>query len=318
MSVYTVVRFDQIKRFLSRYELGELLDFHGIDEGIENTVYFVMTGAGDYVLTLFEEQKEEELRYHVGLMNHVAKAAVVPTPCLLSDRRGQLLSELCGKPATLVKRIPGATLSEVRVKHCRMIAQALAKLHYVTSGYRQRHKNSRGIDWMRNASDKLLPLLPGDEAALLSDEIAYQSAQDNTGLIQGTIHADLFRDNALFHHDRLSGVIDFYYACYDALIYDLAIVVNDWCAKENGSLDAARYKATVEAYCSVRSVSAEEERHWNRMLRLAALRFWLSRLEDHHTPRSRPRITVKDPALFRLILLEHRNHPVDLHAGHAG
>lgn len=308
MSVYTAVSYKQADNFLSRYALGRLLEIQGVSEGIENTVYFIFTDAGEYVLTLFETQKKENLHYYLELMNHAAQAKTVPTPVLVVDRQGQYLNELCGKPATLVERLAGTTAAEVTEKHCRIIGDALARLHQVMSSFRKQHANRRGLAWMISAGEKLFSLLPDEEKPLLRDEINYQREHSAAGLPQGTIHADLFRDNALFQNDRLGGVIDFYYACTDVLLYDLAIVVNDWCMEENGRLDASRYQALIGAYRSVRPVNKKELRHWPRLLRLAALRFWLSRLEDHYAPRLGHDMTVKNPHAFKHILLGHRRH----------
>lgn len=311
MSVYTVVKHEQASRFLKQYAVGQLLDIRGINEGIENTVYFVLTADGEYVLTLFEEQQEQELLYYLQLIDHLAQTNTVPTPVLLLNKQRQYLNNLCGKPAILVECIAGTTLSKVAVKHCQAVGAALAKLHQAAADFPQQQSNKRGLDWMVAISDKLLPLLPDEEAALLRDEISYQGEHRTSHLTQGTIHADLFRDNVLFYKDQLSGIIDFYYACSDALLYDLAIVVNDWCTKENGQLDQARYQAVIEAYNSVRSVGIEERQHWRRLLRLAALRFWLSRLEDHYVPRRRHRLAIKNPSTFKLILIHHRQHTAD-------
>jgi homoserine kinase type II len=162
--------------------------------------------------------------------------------------------------------------------------------------------NPRGLLWWRGAALELADRLPPDEAALLAAEIAHQSAAALGALPRGAIHADLFRDNVLFDGDAIGGVIDFYFACTDSLLYDVAITVNDWCIEPDGRLDRSRTRALLAAYRSVREFTPLEIEAWPTMLRAGALRFWVSRLYDLHCPRPGELTYAKDPAHFLRVL----------------
>ena len=310
MSVYTHVSQAQLLDFLGHYQLGVLHSFQGVSEGIENSVYFIDTDSGRYVLTLFEAYRGEDLDYYLQLLDHLGQHRKVPTPLLFKDRQNNYWRTLCNKPATIAECLPGQTLSDTNQQHAQAVASHLAKLHQAMQGFPLKQTNNRGLAWMVATQQTLQAKLPTETATLLEDEINYQVAQQDlvraAHLPRGTIHADLFRDNVLFDKDRLSGIIDFYYACQDYLAYDLAIVVNDWCSNEQGQVDEASHQSLAHHYQTHRPLSPAEHRHWRGLLRLAALRFWLSRLADHHTPRMGHRMPIKDPQRFKRILLHHR------------
>ena len=192
---------------------------------------------------------------------------------------------------------------------CREIGRALAQLHLAGEGFPQRRDNDRGPRWCQSAAERVLPLLDRVEAHLLNDELAALTEHPRSRLPQGTIHADLFRDNALFDGDRLCGLIDFYYACTDALAFDVAVTVNDWCTQPDGTLDRERADALYGAYATLRPFSEAERAEWPRVLRAAALRFWLSRLVDKLFPTPGELTFIKDPDAFKHILIAHRGAP---------
>ncbi len=313
MSVYTVVSESEMKEFLRRYDAGSLTAYKGINEGIENTNYFVDTGggalgSGRYVLTIFEWQTPSELPYFLDLMAYLADAGL-SCPHPVADRQGTYLQTLHGKPAALITRLAGGSVHSPAPDHCRQVGSVLAALHETASGFARSHPNKRGGLWRRSYAEKITPKLPGDDARLLRGEIGHHKDSFPNGIPRGTIHADLFRDNVLFDEDRLSGVIDFYYACDGALIYDLAITVNDWCSRGDGSLDDRKYRALVGAYAARRAFSKAESEVWQDALRRAALRFWLSRLHDAHFPKVGHITHVKDADVFKNVLL-HRKRGV--------
>ncbi len=301
MSVYTPVSEAELKAFLEHYDLGQLESFEGISAGIENTNYFVTTSGARMVLTLFENHSADELPYFLDLTAHLAEHGV---PCAhpLAARDGRYLLELNGKPAALVQRLSGSGVEESSVAQCAAIGETLARLHIAGQSYPGRRDNDRGPHWWHETAELLLPKLNEADAALLRAEMAEQAEHRRDALPRGVIHADLFRDNALFDGDRLCGLIDFYYACNDALLYDLAVTVNDWCADGQGGLDAERTTALLRAYKAVRPVEAQETQDWPLMLRAGALRFWLSRLKDLHFPREGELTHTKDPEVFKRIL----------------
>jgi homoserine kinase type II len=192
------------------------------------------------------------------------------------------------------------------------MGKMLGDLHQAGQSFRMQRANNRGPEWLAETSAAVLPKLNADDAAMLQDELAFQSRLGREALPQGVIHADLFRDNALFSGAQLTGVIDFYFACNDALLYDLAITVNDWCSVPGGALEPERYAAMTQAYVAERKPNAAERRAWPGLLRAAALRFWLSRTYDLYFPRAGELTHTKNPDEFRAILVSRRLQPAAL------
>lgn len=321
MAVFTPVSRDELARWLERYEAGELLEFEGIESGIENSNYFVTTSAGRYVLTLFERLRAEDLPFHVGLMHRLAGYGI-PCPDPVPDRGGVVLGRLADKPAALFTRLEGGAVADPDDRHCRQVGELLARMHRAAAGYEGRFPNPRGLAWWHEVAPQLQSFLGVQSAGMLVDEIAQQTHFAKTPLYgslpSSAVHADLFRDNVLFEsgpHDepRLGGVIDFWFAGVDTWLFDLAVAANDWCTEDAGEFDEARLRALLAAYRSVRATSSAEDDAWPMMLRAAALRFWLSRLFDLHVPRPAQIVTPKDPSRFERILRLRRAGAPALH-----
>jgi homoserine kinase type II len=304
MSVYTKIELQELKNFLNHYNLDHLIEYNGINAGIENTNYFVTTSSGEFVLTLFEGLTAAELPYFLKLMAYLAEHNI-PSAHPIADNNGEYLRELKGKPAALVERLSGTDVKEPNLIQCSEIGKALANLHLVSPDFPHNRSNGRGAHWWKITAERVLPLMTTADAKLLKAELEFQHNYQLVNLPTGVIHADLFRDNALFEGDKLSGIIDFYYACNDILIYDLAVTVNDWCVQSDGSLDTKRVDALLESYMKQRPLSDLELETWSTMLRAAALRFWLSRLQDLHFPRPGEITHIKNPDVFRNILQRH-------------
>lgn len=302
MSVYTSVSQQELTHFLQAYPVGELLHFSGISAGVENTNYFVTTTQGEFVLTLFEHHHADELSYFLALMQHWS-AAGIPVAHPITTHTGQVLGTLKHKPAALIERLSGIHIDHPSLTHCAAIGRTLAQMHLSGRQFAQHRSPDRGQSWRLHMAQQLLthPQLQQQvyERQLLQTELAYQQTIPYTQLPSGTIHADLFRDNALFVDDKLSGVLDMYYACEDNWLYDLAIVVHDWCGHPDGSLDNSRVYACIQAYQHIRPWEAIETQYWQATLRAAALRFWLSRLNDQLNPREGEMALQKDPNEFR-------------------
>ena len=306
MSVYTIVTEAELREFLQRYAVGSPVAYSGIKEGIENTNYFVDTDTGGrYVLTIFEWQDRSDLPYFLKLMAHLTNTGL-PCPHPVADQHGNYLQTLHDKPAALISRLGGGTITIADPAHCRQVGSLLASMHSATASFNLRHSNKRGRDWRMQCAEKVLPHLSSSDNQLLRAEISYHHHDTAQDLPRGIIHADLFRDNVLFENSHLSGVIDFYYACEESLIYDLAITVNDWCSHNNGSLNEENYAAMAGTYAEHRPFTAAEKDAWQNALRRAALRFWLSRLYDNHFPKSGQLTHIKDPDVFKNILLQYK------------
>lgn len=304
MSVFTTVTEAQLRVWLQNYPLGDLLELKGIASGITNTNYFVTTTTGRYVLTLFEKNSADELPYFLDLMSHLAEHEIpCPSPIRMHD--GKTLSILNGKPAALVSCLRGKSLELPSSKHCKEIGLVLARMHLAGASFDLDMRNPRGSEWRSETAASVLPFMSEDMRTFLQLELEQQAAYAMADLPRGVIHADLFRDNVLFDGDVLGGLIDFYYACNDALLYDLAITVNDWCFESDGCLDPKRVDALLDAYQSVRVLTDAEIAAWPMMLRIAALRFWLSRLYDMYFPQEGELIHAKDPLHFQHILQCH-------------
>lgn len=310
MSVFTKVTPDELGAWLRGYSIGTLTELQGILAGIENTNYFVTTTQGRYVLTLFEKLKPDELPFYLELMAHLSSHGL-PCPRPIANQENHYLGHLNGKPAALATRLAGAPVTDPTPAHCARVGEVLADLHLAGHSYKGHLDNLRGPKWWTVTAPLLLPFLDEGERALLLDEVAFQAGHRLDALPRGVVHADLFRDNVLFAGDAIGGVIDFYFACVDVLLYDVAITVNDWCTTADCRLDPERTGALLGAYRAARDFTADEKQAWPVMLRAGALRFWVSRLYDFHLPRPGDLTHAHDPSRFRDIL---RNH---IHAGPA-
>jgi len=301
MSVYTSIEQSELQDFLTHYSIGELITFEGISAGIENTNYFVTTGSGEFVLTIFETVEAQELPYFLDLMAYLAEHEF-PSAHPLADDTGNYMRTLKNKPAALVHKLTGKHIKLANLSQCGEIGKALGHMHAVGQQFTGQRDNQRGLLWWNEASNKVINKLSADQQQQLLNEIEFQNQHKDDKLPCGVIHADLFRDNALFNGDKLTGIIDFYYACNDVLLYDLAITVNDWCVEENGELNNDQVAALISSYQTERPLSQLEIENWPRMLRAAALRFWLSRSVDWHFPRDGELTHSHDPDVFQRIL----------------
>ncbi len=305
MSVFTPVSAEQLAAWLKRYSLGALQGFAGIAEGVQNSNFFLDTAHGRYVLTIFEQLARYELPFYVNLMAHLARHGI-PCPAPVAARDNDYLGELLGKPAVIVTRLGGRSAQHPSAAQCAALGAMLAEMHLAAQSYGGRQAHLRGPAWCRETAALVLPFLDEADAALLREELRYQGQHRPGELPRGVIHADLFRDNVLFDEDgagtRVSGLLDFYFAGVDDLLFDLAVTANDWCAAPDGSLDPERTEALLAAYHAARPLTAGERAAWPAMLRAAALRFWLSRLQDTHLPRPGSMVLQRDPDEYRAIL----------------
>jgi len=304
MAVFTSVSEQEFSAWLGNYSLGSLLELQGIASGIENTNYFVTTSNGRFVLTLFEKLNAKELPFYLDLMSHLARHGI-PCPSPVADRHNKFLGELNGKPACIVSRLSGKSLTHPSVANCAAVGAILGQMHEAGLGFEEKMKNPRDEAWRASAAVQILPFLNDEDAALLQNEVAFHEQHTLAALPQGVVHADLFRDNVLFDGDRVGGLIDFYFACNDSLLYDVAITVNDWCMGGESRLDMARTRALLDAYHAVRSFTLQEAELWSVALRVAALRFWISRLFDLHKPRDGELVNAHNPDQFKFILQQH-------------
>ncbi len=316
MAVFTIVSEPEASGLLERLHLGSLVELRGIEGGIENTNYFLTSTQGAYVLTLFERLTAGQLPFYLHLMKHLAHAGI-PVPDPQADADGEILFTIAGKPAALATRLQGASQLAPTATHCLALGATLARMHLAAESYERVQPNLRGLAWWNETAPQVLPHLEPEQAALLQSELAYQNhvaaSPGYAALPRGPVHADLFRDNALFQDDALTGIFDFYFAGVDTWLFDLAVALNDWCIDlPTGRHDAARFDALLGAYQRVRPLTAHERPMLAAMLRASALRFWISRLWDFHLPRDAHMLKAHDPTHFERVLRERSRHPVRL------
>lgn len=307
MSVYTVIERPELEEFLTDYQVGSLERFEGISAGIENTNYFVNTTGGQFVLTIFEHHTFEELPYFLNIMAFMAEHQI-PTAHPVQTLSNGYLKEIQGKPAALVQRLKGRGVAHPTVAQCAVMGEQMARFHLAGQDYAQYRANDRDLDWMQVTFELLQDKLNPGDAQQIAQELDFQRQIDWKALPQGVIHADLFCDNALFDGDALSGIIDLYYACNAALLYDLAVMVNDWCRNPDLSFDKEKTQKMMATYQQQRPLSEAEKQAWPAALRLAALRFWLSRLKDKILPREGEMTQIKDPDVFKKVLSHHQQY----------
>ncbi len=310
MSVFTPLERHELEVFLAPYGLGRLRDFQGIAAGSENSNFFVSLEQGEYVLTLVERGPVGDLPFFIELLD-VLHDAGLPVPYALRTQDGLALRNLAEKPALLQPRLSGKHVREANAHHCQEVGRLLANIHLATRATPVERRSDRGLDWM---------LAEGPSQALKLDEQALPLLRDALqeiaelkprilALPRANMHADLFRDNVLFDGTHLAGVIDFYNACSGPMLYDLAITLNDWCSHEDGSLDGARARALLGAYAALRPFTAAEAELWPAMLRVACVRFWLSRLIAAESFAGQE-VLIHDPGEFQRRLAQRQQ--VDL------
>jgi homoserine kinase type II len=323
MAVYTEVSFEEASTFLASLGLGSLQSMEGCAGGIENTNYFVTTDRAPYVLTLFERLTAEQLPFYLRLMKHLAfRGVAVPDPA--SNRDGDVLHHLAGKPTAVVNLLQGKSVLAPGPQHCTAVGDMLARMHLAARDFPMQQANLRGLPWWNETVPVVLPFLDEAQSALIRSELAYQNhiaTQSSYGALpRGPIHADLFRDNVMFAlpsaadaAPQLTGFFDFYFAGVDAWLFDIAVCLNDWCIDlASGVANVERTRAFLQAYEAVRPLQAPERTLLAAMVRAAALRFWLSRLWDLHLPREASMLKAHDPTHFERVLRHRVHEPLTL------
>ncbi|RLQ87460.1 homoserine kinase [Notoacmeibacter ruber] len=298
MAVYTDITEGELRHFLQTYELGDLLSYRGIAEGVENSNFIVHLERGEFILTLYEKRvNEEDLPFFIGLMDHLAaKGFACPRPVKRQD--GTVIGHLAGRPAAMVTFLEGVWPREPSVVHCAEAGAALAQMHLAVADYEGYRRNALTLpDWrplFEQVGDKADEVIDGlaEETRAMLDRL---EAEWPTDLPSGVIHADAFPDNVFFLGDRFSGLIDFYFACNDLFAYDVAVALNAWCFDADHRFDRQKSAAMLDAYQRVRPLSDDERKALPALCRGAATRFMLTRLYDWiHTPADAT-VTKKDP-----------------------
>jgi homoserine kinase type II len=310
VAVYTPLSHADLDAVLAQYDVGALLSCEGIPEGVENSNFALTSARGRFVLTIFEKRAAEaDLPFFMAMMAHLSERDF-PAPRPMRGKDGAFITRVKGKPAAIVSFLDGAWPREPNASHCARVGEAMAQMHVALEGFQMTRENALGPDgWERLIRPRLAlaeALRPGLAAAIERD-LAETRAAWPTHLPRGAIHADLFPDNALFMGPRLSGVIDFYFACTDFLTYDLAVCLNAWCFENERAYDNTRGRAMISSYESVRPLSDAERAALPTLSRGAALRFFATRLADWDATPDDAIVTAKDPLEYADKLAFHRN-----------
>lgn len=309
MAVYTDVGEGELAAFLEDYPAGELLSYKGIAEGTENSNFLLHTTAGSFILTLYEKRVEKaDLPFFLGLMDHLAKKGIsCPLPVQRHD--GTMIGTLAGRPAVIITFLEGMWLRKPGVAHCREVGKALAAMHLASADFAMHRANALAIDgWRklweasRSRADEVEPGL----AAEVDADFAEFERNWPQGLPTGIIHADLFPDNVFFLGEKLSGLIDFYFACNDFYAYDLATCLNAWCFEKDFSFNLTKGTALLAGYQSVRPLSPAEREALPILARGSALRFMLTRLYDWLTVPDGGLVIKRDPTEYIRRMRFHR------------
>ncbi|MEZ2129305.1 MULTISPECIES: homoserine kinase [unclassified Sinorhizobium] len=309
MAVYTDITEDDLRWFLTEYDVGTLLSYKGIAEGVENSNFLLHTSKNPLILTLYEKRVEKgDLPFFLGLMQHLASRGL-SCPLPLPRRDGSLLGTLSGRPAALISFLEGMWLRKPEAKHCREVGKALAQMHVAAEGFKIKRPNALSLEGWQGLWDKSEARADEVEKGLqdeIRNELKFLSANWPKELPDGVIHADLFPDNVFFLGDQLSGLIDFYFACNDLLAYDVSVCLNAWCFEKDGAYNITKGMALLEGYQSVRPLSGAEIAALPVLSRGSALRFFLTRLYDWLTTPDGAMVTKKDPLEYLRKLRFHR------------
>ena len=314
MAVYTEVPDDELDSFAREYDIGRVVSCKGIAEGVENSNYLLQTDRGSYILTLYEKRVDPaELPFFLGLMEHLAaRGLACPTP--IPGRDGRALRSLCGRPAAIVSFLAGVWHARPRPEHCAALGEAMAEMHLKGADFGGRRPNSLSVAGWRPLFEAIRPRagqIDPTLAGLVADELDLLEASWPSDLPLGLIHADLFPDNVFFlptdsGGERVSGLIDFYFACTDILAYDLAICLNAWCFETDGAFNATKARLMLGAYRRRRPLSEPELAALPLLARGAALRFLLTRAYDWLNTPAGALVKRKDPLEYLRKLRFHQ------------
>ena len=308
MAVYTQVAFEELGPLLACYDIGEPVSFKGIAEGVENSNFQLRTDRGAFILTLFEKRvREPDLPFFLGLMRHFSKRGIpCPVPVACSD--GSDWTHISGHPAALLSWLDGLSLRRPQVPHCAEAGRACARLHLAAEGFALHRPNAlsgtRLGELAASTVDKADGVQPG-LGELISQTLVSIGRDWPDALPSGVIHADLFPDNVLFLNDRISGLIDFYFACNDFFAFDVAVMLNAWCFEPDGTYNLTKGTALLSGYTNERILARAELDALPVLARGAALRFLLTRLYDWLNPRPQSMVFQKDPKEFAKRLRFH-------------
>ena len=309
MAVYSPINENELLSFLEQYDIGSLIKFEGILEGIENTNYKITTSQNDYILTIFEKRvAAKDVPFFINLKKHLAhKNFLCPKP--INDIQGKNINTLKDKSCVLVSFLNGKKVIDVNETHCQQVGEVLASLHIQTEDFNERRLNSMSyIHWKdifskckNYPNHNFMNIFP-----IIEEELLYLKNYWPNNLPNGIVHADVFKDNVFFQENIFSGLIDFYFSCNDFLAYDIALTINAWCFDENSLFNKNKYQALIKGYESHRKLTDEEKNSFSILLRGASIRILITRLHDQLFHPNNAFVNTKDPNEYLSILKFHQ------------
>ena len=312
MAVYTKLSENNLKDFFSKYNLGKLLKFQGIQEGIENSNYFVKTDSGKFILTVYEKRVEEkDLPFFMGLMKNIFNKNF-PSPEPIINKNGNYITEIFGKKAAVVSFLEGTSKKNLTPGNCHEVGIYTAKLHMITKNLNIKRTNRLSVNsWrliyrkIQRDCSKIYP----DLTKIIERNLEVIEDKWPKNIPRGIIHADLFPDNIFFKGSKLTGIIDFYFSCYDFYALEIAICLNALCFEgknENLSFNVTKAKKFIDGYSSIRKLTEEEKESLKILCHGAAMRFLLTRVFDYLNLTEDALVKIKDPVEY-LKRLEFHN-----------
>ena len=307
MSVYTNLNSNDVKTLLNKYNIGTLKSYKGITDGITNTNYFADTTKGKYVITLFEDISESKVKKYLKLMNFFSdKNLCSPEIMLTKDQK--ILTVVKSKPCSIMQKLNGKTITTTNLKLCSSIGKTIATFHLASKDYNKKIKNDRDVMWVEKNIERIKNHVSKNQMSILLSSKRVFKKFFKLNLPHGMIHSDLFRDNVLAHKDNVKGIIDYYYSFNGPFIYELAVIINDWCINKDGSVNKAKYNKFIQSYNSERRLSSAETKYLNNAMIASGLRYYLSRLVDMIFPKVGEITHIKDPSIFEKILIKRINN----------
>jgi homoserine kinase type II len=312
MAVYTDISDEELTELLADFDLGQPISFKGVAEGVENSNFLLETERGRYFLTVYEKRVDpKDLPFFLGLMRWLAEHGF-PCATPIADRKGRMLKTVRGKPCALVSYLSGLSVRRPSVAYCREAGHSLAWLHEAGEGFPMRRDNDLGqpawaplFSTLKDDAEALKPGL----AAVVERDLATLAARWPSALPEGVIHADYFPDNVFFQAQRFVAAFDFYFACTDALAYDIGVALNAWCFEPDGSFNITAARAFVSGYESRRPLTPAERAALPVLAHGAAMRFFLTRLHDWGATPAGALVKPKDPLEYERKLAVHRASP---------
>ena len=301
MSVYTNLTAKDVSKLLSQYDIGSLVSYKGISDGITNTNYFLVTSKGKYVITIFEDITKARARKYLKLMNYFSKHGLC-SPEIMLTKNDEVICTFKLKPCSIMERLTGKTITETNISLCKSVGKIVGSFHLSSKNYKNKIINSRDIKWVNENMKKIKAHISKDQYKLLSQSRKIFKKIFEMDFPKGIIHSDLFRDNVLEKSNKVTGIIDYYYSFHGPFIYELGVIINDWCSNKDGSINIRKYNNFINSYNSVRPLTPKERKYINSAMVAAGLRFYLSRLVDMAFPKVGEITHIKDPKTFERII----------------